>query len=211
MEGTFECTVTVKDIKSATVDNVTTLVNVEPSLPQFAAIEYADGTKGSAPVTWDEVPAENYAKAGKFEVTGKIGPEVTVKTEVSVKEIKSIEEVHASTVIGTLPVLPAGVEVTFTDESKEIVGTDWQIKASDVAAAGILKVKSKILGSDMEAVANVDVKYAVATGDLEYTSTGTVSKDKTVRCRFERTYRSGRKADRICSRFKYAWRIRSRL
>ena len=27
---------------------------------------------------------------------------------------------------------------------------------------------------------NVDVKYAVATGDLEYTSTGTVSKDKTV-------------------------------
>lgn len=32
----------------------------------------------------------------------------------------------------------------------------------------------------MEAVANVDVKYAVATGDLEYTSTGTVSKDKTV-------------------------------
>ena len=87
------------------------------SLPQFAAIEYADGTKGSAPVTWDEVPAENYAKAGKFEVTGKIGPEVTVKTEVSVKEIKSVEEVHASTVIGTLPVLPAGVEVTFTDES----------------------------------------------------------------------------------------------
>lgn len=180
MEGTFECTVTVKDIKSATVDNVTTLVNVEPSLPQFAAIEYADGTKGSAPVTWDEVPAENYAKAGKFEVTGKIGPEVTVKTEVSVKEIKSVEEVHASTVIGTLPVLPAGVEVTFTDESKEIVGTDWQIKAEDVAAAGTLKVKSKILGSDMEAVANVDVKYAVATGDLEYTSTGTVSKDKTV-------------------------------
>ena len=180
MEGTFECTVTVKDIKSATVDNVTTLVNVEPSLPQFAAIEYADGTKGSAPVTWDEVPEENYAKAGKFEVTGKIGPEVTVKTEVSVKEIKSVEEVHASTVIGTLPVLPAGVEVTFTDESKEIVGTDWQIKAEDVAAAGTLKVKSKILGSDMEAVANVDVKYAVATGNLEYTSTGTVSKDKTV-------------------------------
>lgn len=49
-----------------------------------------------------------------------------------------------------------------------------------MAAAGSLKVKSKILGSDMEAVANVDVKYAVATGDLEYTSTGTVSKDKTV-------------------------------
>ena len=113
-------------------------------------------------------------------MTGKIGPEVTVKTEVSVKEIKSVEEVHASTVIGTLPVLPAGVEVTFTDESKDIVGTDWQIKAEDVAAAGTLKVKSKILGSDMEAVANVDVKYAVATGDLEYTSTGTVSKDKTV-------------------------------
>ena len=180
MEGTFECTVTVKDIKSATVDNVTTLVNVEPSLPQFAVIEYADGTKGSAPVTWDEVPAENYAKAGKFEVSGKIGPEVTVKTEVSVKEIQSIEEVNASTVIGTLPVLPAGVEVTFTDGSKEIVGTDWKITASDVAAAGNLKVKSKILGSDIEAVANVDVKYAVETGDLEYTSTGTVTKDKTV-------------------------------
>ena len=142
MEGTFECTVTVKDINSATEDNVTTLVKVAPSLPQFAAIEYADGTKGSAPETWDEVPEENYAKAGKFEVTGKIGPEVTVKTEVSVKEIKSVEEVHASTVIGTLPVLPAGVEVTFTDESKEIVGTDWQIKAEDVAAAGTLKEMS---------------------------------------------------------------------
>ena len=67
MEGTFECTVTVKDIKSATVDNVTTLVNVEPSLPQFAAIEYADGTKRvSAPVTWDEVPAEKLCKSRKI-------------------------------------------------------------------------------------------------------------------------------------------------
>ena len=180
MEGTFECTVTVKDIKSAAVDNVTTLVNVEPSLPQFAAIEYADGTKGSAPVTWDEVPAEKYAQEGKFEVPGKIGQEVTVKTEVRVKKIQSIEKVDASTVVGTLPTLPAGVEVTFTDGSKEIVGTDWKITASNVAVAGTLKVKSKILGSDIEAVANVDVKYAEDTGNLDYTSTGTVTKDQTV-------------------------------
>lgn len=180
LTGEFTCTVHVKEIKKATAANVTTLVNVAPSLPQFATLEYADGTKGAAAVTWDVVSSGNYAKAGKFTVNGKIGTNLTVTAEVSVKEIASIAETNVSTVVGTMPNLPAGVEVTFTDGSKEIVGTDWDIDNTDVEAAGILKVTSKILGSDVKAMATVDVKYASPTGEETCTTTGTVTVDKTV-------------------------------
>ena len=180
LTGSFNCTVHVKEIEKATAEAVTTLVNIAPSLPQFATLEYKDGTKGAAPVTWDEVQADQYAKAGKFTVNGKIGENIKVTTEVSVKEIKSIAETSVSTVVGTMPDLPAGVEVTFTDGSKETVGTDWEIESSDVEAAGLLKVTSKILGSDVEAVANVDVKYVSPTSEETSTTTGTVTVDKTV-------------------------------
>ena len=180
LTGEFTCTIHVKEIKKATAANVTTLVNVAPSLPQFATLEYEDGTKGAAAVIWDAVPEENYAKAGKFTVNGKIEENLTVTAEVSVKEIASIAETNVSTVAGEMPNLPAGVEVTFTDGSKEVVGTNWNIKSSDVEAAGILKVTSKILGSNVEAVANVDVKYASLTGDETCTTSGTVTFDKTV-------------------------------
>ncbi|MGN0277486.1 MAG: Ig-like domain-containing protein, partial [Hominisplanchenecus sp.] len=183
LEGEFVCTITVKDIKQVKTVNVTTLSRVAPPLPKFVTIEYADGTVGATPVTWDAVPEENYASAGTFTVAGSIGPELTVTANVAVKEVQSVASTSLETTIGTMPQLPTGVAVTFTDGTTEDIGVDWEIDEDDINAAGMVKITGKILGSEVEAEADVNVKYLIYASDLEWTKAvqeaGTPVKDQT--------------------------------
>ena len=181
MEKEFTCTITVKDVKAVEEVNVTTLANVAPPLPKFVTITYADDTIGAAPVTWEAVSEDEYASKGTFDVTGSIGPELTVTAHVAVKEVESVDEITLTTVVGTMPEFPSGVDVTFTDGTTENIGVDWEIEQEDVEAAGIVEITGKILGSEIKAVANVHVKSMVYASDLEWTKTeGTVAKDETV-------------------------------
>lgn len=184
IDGTFTCKVTVKDIKTVEEVNVTTLAQVEPPLPQFVTIEYEDGSIGAAPVTWDEVPEESYAQEGSFTVNGSIGPDLSVTANVYVRKVESVEEVNLETVMGTMPQLPDGVDVTFTDGTTEEIGIDWEITQEDIEAAGDVKITGKILGSDVEAGINLKVLYPVYASDLEWTKAeqevGTPAKDQTM-------------------------------
>ena len=176
----FECKVTVKEINRVTDVEVTTIVGVEPSLPRTVTVEYADGTTGAAVVEWDEVPEESYAQTGTFTVQGSIGDGLTVTASVAVKEVKSIEEVQADTLLGQMPTLPGSVEVTFTDDTKEEVGVSWAISQEDVESAGVVKVTGKLLGI-LQTTATVRVQYVVYATDLEWSETsGEVVADRTV-------------------------------
>lgn len=56
-----------KNISEITID---TLLGAEPILPSTATLTYSDGTTRALGVTWDSIPAENYAKEGTFTVRG---------------------------------------------------------------------------------------------------------------------------------------------
>lgn len=176
----FECKITVKEIGSVSDVDVTTIVGVKPSLPRTVVVEYADSTTGTAVVEWDEVPEELYAQTGTFEVQGSLGSGLSVTAHVAVKEVESIEEVAVDTLLGKMPTLPASVEVTFTDGTKEEVGVSWAITQEDVESAGVAKVAGKLLGI-LETTARVNVQYVVYATDLEWSDTkGTVVADRTV-------------------------------
>ena len=177
----FKCKIFVKEIKSVTDVDVTTIVGVEPSLPRTVTVEYADDTVGAAVVEWDEVPEESYAQTGNFEVRGSIGGGHSVTARVAVKEVRSIEEVSEDTLLGQMPTLPSTVEVTFTDDTTEEVGVSWAITQEDVESAGVAKITGKLLGS-LETTAKVNVQYVVYATDLEWTdeTSGTVVADRTV-------------------------------
>ncbi len=65
---------------------VATLAGTAPVLPATVTATFADGHSGSTPVTWDDVPASAYAKAGTFTVRGTLpdGAGVTAKAVVTV-------------------------------------------------------------------------------------------------------------------------------
>ncbi|MET7703782.1 family 43 glycosylhydrolase [Streptomyces sp. NPDC005485] len=68
--------------------SVKTGIGKAPVLPATVVAEYADGVKRPVAVTWEDVPASAYAKAGTFSVTGSLpsGAAIPVRAEVTVSE-----------------------------------------------------------------------------------------------------------------------------
>ncbi|MFE9443539.1 family 43 glycosylhydrolase [Streptomyces sp. NPDC006602] len=66
--------------------SVKTRVGDAPVLPATVIAEYADGVKRPVAVTWQDVPASQYAQAGTFTVTGSLpdGAVLPVRAEVTV-------------------------------------------------------------------------------------------------------------------------------
>lgn len=65
--------------------DVETVEGTAPVLPEKVNVTYTNGTQGKESVVWNEIPAEQYAKAGTFTVNGTVG-NTTVKIKVTVKE-----------------------------------------------------------------------------------------------------------------------------
>ncbi len=67
---------------------VETREGIAPVLPAEVLAKYTVGDNVKTAVTWDEITADQYAKAGTFEATGKFtGTDVTVKATVTVKKV----------------------------------------------------------------------------------------------------------------------------
>ncbi|MEV5437612.1 family 43 glycosylhydrolase [Streptomyces sp. NPDC052682] len=68
--------------------SVKTRVGEAPVLPATVIATYADGIKRPVAVTWEDVPASEYAQAGTFTVTGSLpgGAALPVRAEVTVSE-----------------------------------------------------------------------------------------------------------------------------
>lgn len=68
---------------------VTTRVGIAPNLPAKVNGTFTSGNTADIDVTWDEVPAANYAKEGSFTVNGKFtGTEISVTANVTVTNLE---------------------------------------------------------------------------------------------------------------------------
>ncbi|ANS62527.1 hypothetical protein SLINC_0303 [Streptomyces lincolnensis] len=74
---------TIRDVEDVTVR---TRIGQAPVLPATVIAEYADGVKRPVAVTWEDIPASQYAQAGTFTVTGSLpdGTALPVRAEVTV-------------------------------------------------------------------------------------------------------------------------------
>lgn len=86
-------------------------------------------------------------------------------------DIKEVQEVNITTVVGTEPNLPAEVNVTYFNNTTEKQPVVWdEISLDDYASAGSFVVEGTIEGSTIKAKANITV-----TSDKVVTSVETIS------------------------------------
>jgi uncharacterized repeat protein (TIGR02543 family) len=113
--------VTVRVLKPVSVNtdvqgNVVTGVGVPPVLAHLYPVVLDDGSVINVPVTWDEVPAKQYAAPGTFTVTGHLqGKYGTAKN--------ALRRNSADLTNGTVQVT---VTVQKTIDNKRAVYVDWQ-------------------------------------------------------------------------------------
>ncbi|MGO1289608.1 MAG: immunoglobulin-like domain-containing protein, partial [Cellulosimicrobium funkei] len=84
---------------------VTVQTGSAPVLPASVTARFADGSTGSADVTWDAVDPASYAQAGSFEVAGTLGGGVSVRARAVVTVTDDVVPVEG------LSVTPESLEV----------------------------------------------------------------------------------------------------
>ncbi|OZG63961.1 methyltransferase [Bifidobacterium hapali] len=172
VEGTVEgtdkkvtATVTVRGIVSFDKVEVTTFENVVPSLPYSVNAKLSDGSSTYVYVTWPEIDASKYAKAGTFEVTGHVrdnngnDTSIEIKATVHVYAIVSFDKVEVKTLEGVKPSLPYQVTAKVNDGKSVDVNVTWpEIDASKYAKAGTFTVEGTAEGTDEKVTATVSVQ-----------------------------------------------------
>ena len=174
--GTVDATLAVSEAERSITGvtnpaDVTTTVGTAPVLPEMVEVTYTDGTTGTAKVTWDEVDATQYANAGAmFAVRGAVeGTDLTAEVNVTVQAVPrtatSIEATAVDTTVGTAPVLPEAVRVTWDDGSQTEEVVTWDaVDAAGYAKAGQFVVSGTIAAdSAAKATCTVTVKAAAPT------------------------------------------------
>lgn len=129
-------------------EDVETFVGVAPVLPEKANVTYADGTNGTEPIVWEEIPEENYAQAGTFTVKGTVGS-FEVEITVTVKAAEEPEEPELTGLQVTaepenkvyqigdeLDLTGLKVEALYADGTTRDVTSDVEISGFDSETAG---------------------------------------------------------------------------
>jgi hypothetical protein len=146
--------------------HIPTQVGVLPELPGQLDAVYADGRVVRVPVTWADVPADDVAQPGSFEVTGT-SPDLVepVSGTVHVRDgepgpVVAVDNVAVVTVAGTEPVLPPAVTAEYDDGSRDSrIPVAWDdVSAGDYAGpGGLFFVAGAVEGTDLPAEAVVFV------------------------------------------------------
>ncbi len=116
---------------------VTVQTGSAPVLPASVSARFADGSTGSADVTWDAVDPASYAQAGSFEVLGTLGGGVSVRARAVVTVTDDVVPVEG------LSVTPESLEVgvggtrqltaTVTPANATARAVTWASDDADVA------------------------------------------------------------------------------
>ena len=143
---------------SSKVINVSTPVGVTPQLPTSYEGTLSDGTSRWLSIDWAPVTADQVKKAGTFTVKGTASwydysasdeEESTIEAKVTVAELKSIDPVNVSTLVGVLPELPGNVNVHLSNNTKVSANVHWDtVTADQVKKAGTFKVNGKLQQQD---------------------------------------------------------------
>ncbi|MEU7746166.1 Ig-like domain-containing protein [Nonomuraea sp. NPDC049158] len=147
--------------------HVPTVAGTLPQLPAKVETLYADGGRGQAAVTWQQVTADQVKTGGtSFKVAGlaeglrsPVEATVYVRTSPAVT-ITSIAEEAVRTRAGTAPSLPATVVATYNDGSKDSsVAVTWAaIDPGSYASPGTFSVTGQVAGTTVPANATVIVE-----------------------------------------------------
>ena len=185
VEGTdikAKCVVTVNE-KQPAVPTITKIAPVEvstfigsiPTLPEKVTVTYSDDTTKSVKVTWGSVSADNYTKAGSFDVEGTVeGTSIKAKCTVKVtdpKEIVAIKASEISTKVNSVPTLPKTVTVTYADKTTGTADVTWEtIDSAALSKAGTFTIKGTVKGTNLTAECKITVKKG-SNGDTEKNDT----------------------------------------
>ncbi|MGW0806579.1 galactose-binding domain-containing protein [Nonomuraea sp. NPDC002799] len=147
--------------------HVPTLAGTLPALPATVETRYADGGRGRAAVTWQQVTADqvrtggtSFTVAGLAEgVRGTVQASVYVRTTSAVT-ITSIAGEAVTTRAGVAPVLPGTVVATYNDGSRDgSVAVTWEAIGPDrYAQPGTFTVRGQVPGTTVAAEATVTVE-----------------------------------------------------
>ena len=163
----IEAAPTVESVEASTVE---TYVGTAPKLPESLKVTWSDGTSTDEKVNWVEVPASSYTKEGTVSVSGTLAehPNVTVSCTVKVLPltITAIQRPAAvSTDAGVAPVLPATVQVTYSDGSVKTESVSWApIDEASYHNAGTFDVEGTVNGTDLTTSITVNVAKPRITG-----------------------------------------------
>ncbi|MEV4802419.1 Ig-like domain-containing protein [Nonomuraea sp. NPDC049421] len=147
--------------------HVPTLAGTLPELPATVETVYADGARGRAAVTWQQVTPEQVADGGtSFTVAGLAeGVREPAQATVYVRAtgavtITSVADEAVTTSAGVAPVLPRTVVATYNDGSKDSsVAVTWEaVDPARYAEPGTFTVTGQVAGTTLPAKATVTVR-----------------------------------------------------
>ena len=164
--------------------SLTAIKGNKPVLPNKITAETMDGITKEVNVVWNEISEESYSKVGTFTVEGNIsGTSNKVIATIIVKEIASVDTLSSK--IGSSLVLPAELNVEYTDGTKELVSVTWDVIDESVfQTEGVhsIKGKIKVSGTIVELNTNINVAEGDYASDIEWKSAtvgwGSIQKDK---------------------------------
>ncbi|WP_220446606.1 Ig-like domain-containing protein [Nonomuraea deserti] len=147
--------------------HVPTPAGTLPELPRTVETRYADGARGQAAVTWQQVTPDQVETGGtSFTVAGlaegvrqPAQATVYVRTTSEVT-ITSIAEEPVTTRPGVAPALPETVVATYNDGSRDSsVAVTWEaVDPGDYARPGTFTVTGRVEGTTIPARAAVTVE-----------------------------------------------------
>lgn len=117
--------------------SVKTMAGVQPVLPEKVTAVYLNGNHEEAEVAWDQIEESQLAQAGILTVTGTVkadGAKVTATVEVVAPA--GVLPVSAVTVPGVQPVLPAQVQLVYSDGTEETCEVTWAAIGEDKLVGG---------------------------------------------------------------------------
>ena len=153
----------------ATIEDITSIVGVEVTLPQTVAVTYTNTTTELKNVTWDTSNLD-ITKIADYTVKGIVeGTEDEVQVIVHIVDIyiTSVPTTYAEVIYQSEDVasqLPVTVSAIYADEKTGNSVVTWnaeEVAAIDTATIGTYKITGTIDGFDQAVVAEITVAYKV--------------------------------------------------
>lgn len=158
-------------------------VGTQPRLPDKIDAIFTDGSQDAVEVTWNQVPKEQYSKAGFFTVLGKTKHGHQVSANVTMlNRVGAVLNYSATTPVGIVPTIPATRPAVLPDGTILDVQFDvaWQKPNGKVySKAGTVTIegKAKFLDKELPVTATIRVQEAVVKIGDSVSGAATLSQD----------------------------------
>lgn len=179
IEGTAQvvaCRVTVKPavkVSAEAPSAITSLTGSEPVLPKTVKVTWSNGDVTNESVVWDSIDPSEYAAENDLVVNGTVeGYDEQIQQQIHVRDV-IIAEVNSPAVViteaGQEPVLPAVIEVVFSDGTKGNVAVIWdELTEEQYHSGGEFKVSGIIdaWNDSVEITVHVNDEYIISVDEI---------------------------------------------